>query len=311
MTQDRLSASKTSSELPDAQSAWLSQSARHVGGVPVFVFEDPETLGAGLAAEIVALLEDKGGREQFLLGCPSGRSLQSTYSALAQLTRQHDLDLSHLVIVLMDEYLIQGPTGLVHCPSDAHYSCVGFARANIRGLLNAGLPDDQRIPQSNIWAPDPADPEAFDDRIEDAGGVDLFLTASGSSDGHVAFNPPGTSPHSPTSVVELADSTRRDNMDTFPTFADLEEVPRFGVSVGLGTIADLSHHVALVMTGSEKVTTVRELAKRQTFESDWPATMIFECNKPVIFLDQAAAEGFDSSVKTVNRKHDDPGRTGQ
>lgn len=299
-------------DTPDPQPNWVqNQPTFRLADLPVFVFEDPETLGRELATEIVALFEANEGGGQFLLGCPGGRSLQSTYVALAHLAHQQELDLSQLVIVMMDEYLVSGSSGLVHCRSDVHYSCVRFARKSICELINAGLPEANQVPPTNLWAPDAADPEAFDHRIEDSGGVDLFLIASGSSDGHVAFNPPGTALDSSTRVVELADSTRRDNLATFPEFADLEEVPRFGISVGLGTISRLSHRVALVMTTSEKAASARELAGRLEFEPDWPATMIFECNKPVIFVDQAAAEGFDSSVKTVNRKHDDPGRTGQ
>ena len=37
----------------------------------------------------------------------------------------------------------------------------------------------------------PADPEGYEQRLADAGGIDLFLLASGAGDGHVAFNPPG------------------------------------------------------------------------------------------------------------------------
>ncbi len=43
-----------------------------------------------------------------------------------------------------------------------------------------------------LWYADPADPAAYDRRIAAAGGIDLFLLASGASDGHVAFNPPGS-----------------------------------------------------------------------------------------------------------------------
>ncbi len=275
---------------PEPEPSWTRARPVHqLGDVPLHIFQDPKVLGGHMAADIVALLEAKERCGNFLLGCPSGRSLQSTYSALAQLARQHDLDLSRLVIVMMDEYLVPGASGHIHCPSDAHYSCTRFARTSIRGPLNAGLPKVRQIPRNNLWVPDPADPGAFDQKIEDAGGVDIFLIASGSSDGHVAFNPPGTRPDSPTRIVELADSTRRDNLATFPAFAELSEVPRFGVSVGLGTISRLSHRVALVMTSSEKATAAAELGRRRTFQPGWPATIIFECANSTIFVDHAAS----------------------
>ena len=45
---------------------------------------------------------------------------------------------------------------------------------------------------------------AYDRRIADAGGVDLFVVAIGGDDGHVVFNPPGTLCESYTRIVELA-----------------------------------------------------------------------------------------------------------
>ena len=50
----------------------------------------------------------------------------------------------------------------------------------------------------------------------------------------LAFVPPGSPLDGGPSVVTLAEQTRRNNMATFPDFHALDEVPRFGVSVGLG-----------------------------------------------------------------------------
>ena len=95
--------------------------------------------------------------------------------------------------------------------------------------LNAGRPEHLQIPADRLWLPDPADPDAYDERIAAAGGIDLFLLASGAGDGHVAFNPPGTEAAARTRVVALPDSTRRDNLATFPTFGgELDAVPRTG-----------------------------------------------------------------------------------
>ena len=86
---------------------------------------------------------------------------------------------------------------------------------------------------------------AYDRRIEEAGGVDLFLAASGAGDGHVAFVAPGGDPDGGRSIPGSAEQTRRDNLATFPDFGTLDEVPRRGVSVGLGTIGRLSRRVAM------------------------------------------------------------------
>jgi hypothetical protein len=122
----------------------------------------------------------------------------------------------------------------------------------------------------NVWLPDPADPAAFDARLAAAGGVDLFLLASGASDGHVGFNPPGTAIDSGSRVVRLAETTRRDNLGTFPAFEELAAVPTHGVSVGLGTIARLSASVVMVLNGAHKQAAALRLLSEAAFTPTGP-----------------------------------------
>jgi glucosamine-6-phosphate deaminase len=228
----------------------------------VLVFADADELGRALAEEIVET-------RPRLLGCPGGRSLVTTYRALAR----SGADLRGTTIVMMDEYV---PVP----PPDAHYSCRGFAYREIAGPL--GIPDGQ------VWLPDPEDPGAYDERIDAAGGVDLFLLASGASDGHVAFLPPGSSLDGGTSVVRLAESTRRDNVATFPAFASADEVPEHGVSVGLGTIAR-ARRARLVLHGAAKRDAARRVCELDHFDSQWPASVIHACADGEIWLDEEAA----------------------
>ena len=258
---------------------------------PVFLFPDAEALGAQLASEILDLLnEARKESRPFLLGCPGGRSLRSTYQALGRLAAENGADLSRLVIVMMDEYVL--PSGRAgrfkNCPAGAHYSCHRFAREEIAAVLNAGLRPSRRVRSASVWFPDPAAPGTYETKIEKAGGVDLFLIASGASDGHVAFNPPGSTLGSSTRIVPLAESTRRDNLGTFPRFGGLAEVPAHGVSVGLGTIARLSRRVALVIHGAHKRDAVQRLLQCADFTPGWPASVILRCRKPSVWLDRAA-----------------------
>ena len=256
------------------------------------VFDSPEKLGWHLAGEIlerarVALRK----RRRFLLGCPGGRSLQPTYRALARRAAEANENLSHLVVVMMDEYLEpDGKAGFANCPINAHYSCLGFAFREITGPLNAELPADHCVPDNQVWVPDPADPELYDRYLQEAGGIDLFLLASGAGDGHVAFNPPGTSLDTETRIVELAEQTRRDNLDSFPQFRGLDDVPTHGVSVGAGTIARLSREAVLVVTGAHKREAAHRLQLATAYDPAWPATVIHECRNGRLYLDRAAAE---------------------
>jgi glucosamine-6-phosphate deaminase len=198
---------------------------------------------------------------------------------------------------MMDDYLVPGsgadtnPAGraaLVHCDAEAHYSCRRFAWQEIQDVFNQHLPQSRQVPTSQVWFPDPSDPQAYDARLQLAGGIDLFLIASGASDGHVAFNPPGSDAGSVTRIIQLSDSTRRDNMATFPEFQDLSQVPSHGVSVGLATIAALSQRVWLVMHGQGKRFALEQLARRGEFSTDWPVSIVFNCRNPKVVLDEAA-----------------------
>jgi glucosamine-6-phosphate deaminase len=258
------------------------------GGTPVFVYRDADELGEALAHEILDGVAGAPPGRRYLLGCPGGRSLRSTYHALARLVPE-DADLSRLVIVMMDEYVVESADGPRRIDPDAHCSCAGFAAREIAGPLNAAVRRGRGILPEHVWGPDPADPAAYDRRIDEAGGVDLFLTASGAGDGHVAFVPPGGQISDGSSIVVLAEQTRRDNMSTFPDFTSLDDVPRLGVSVGLGTIVRSSRAVAMVLVGAAKRDSAARIVAATDHDPAWPATFIQRCPQPRILLDAAAA----------------------
>ena len=259
---------------------------------PLRVFPSPEALGEALAARLLARIEAaRPSGRPFLLGCPTGRTPRPVFGAMARQVAASGQDLAHLVLVMMDEYLVpdaSAPGGLAHAPADAPWSCRHFAGAEIVGRLNAGLPAGRGVGAASVWFPDPADPAAYDRRIADAGGVDLFLLASGASDGHVAFNPPGSPADSRTRVIPLSDETRRDNLQTFPAFGTLAAVPHHGVSVGVATIAG-AREAVMVVWGAGKRQTLARMRAALAYDPAWPATLIHLCAGGEILADADAA----------------------
>ena len=187
-------------------------------------------------------------------------------------------DLRSVVLVMMDEYLVRGDRGFEYARVR---SCHEYVATHIAAPL--------AVPDEAIWFPDPNDPEAYDVRIADAGGIDFFLLASGAGDGHVAFNPPGSPRDSRTRVVELSEQTRRDNLQTFPAFGSLEHVPRHGVSVGIDTIAR-AREAVMVVWGASKRLTLSRIKSATAYEPAWPATVIHECARREIVCDAEASE---------------------
>jgi glucosamine-6-phosphate deaminase len=256
------------------------------------VFDGPEAVGRALAALIADRIAAARPGRSFLLGCPSGRSPWTTYVALAREVTARRLDLSGLVIVMMDEFVERDDATGRERPIDAAalHSCLRFGQAEIVDRLNAAVGPGRRIGPDRLWVPDPAAPDDYDRQIADHGGVDLFILASGAGDGHVAFNPPGTGPDAATRVVRLAEQTRRDNLSTFPSFGgDINQVPRYGVTVGVGTIREQSKQVVMVAHGAQKAPAVRRMAEADSYQPDWPATILADCASPLLFVDKAAA----------------------
>jgi glucosamine-6-phosphate deaminase len=256
------------------------------------VFDGPEAVGRALAALIADRIAAAGAGRSFLLGCPSGRSPWTTYVSLAREVAARQLDLTGLVIVMMDEYVErdQATGEMRRIDPAAPHSCLRFGQAEIVDRLNAAVGPGRDISPDRYWVPDPAVPGDYDRRIVDHGGVDLFILASGAGDGHVAFNPPGTAPDAATRVVRLAEQTRRDNLETFPSFGeDLDRVPRYGVTVGVGTIRDQSKQVVMVAHGELKAPAVRRVALADSYQPEWPATILADCAAPLLFVDAAAA----------------------
>ncbi len=255
--------------------------------IPVIVGADAGTVGAELAAELRRrCVASAGGK--FVVGIPAGRTLVPVIEAVVDLLRREPVALDHVVLVLMDDYAIPLDGGMWTIPDEsAHNSCRRFGEW-MRQELNAAVAPLPGIPVKSLWSPDATYPGRYDERIREIGGIDLFYVAVGGSDGHVAFNPPASPLDSRTRIIRLADSTRTDSLSTFPGFASLDEVPRFGVSVGLATIADAGEIVMLAF-GEHKAPAVETMLSHGDFAPELPATFAFRHANARLFLDAAAA----------------------
>lgn len=258
---------------------------------PIRVLASPDAIGEHVARVVLARVDDaRAAGRRFLLGSPTGRTPGPIYAAMARQLAQTEQDLGHVVVVMMDEYLIPDGDAFTYAPGSEPWSCHHYARVEIVARLNAALPHGRGLREDSIWFPDPRDPAAYDARITGAGGIDLFMLASGASDGHVAFNPPGSERESWTRIIPLSEETRRDNLVTFPTFGSLERVPHHGVSVGIATIRE-AREALMIAWGAGKRLTVSRMRAATRYEPDWPATLIHECARGEIIVDAEAGAG--------------------
>ena len=122
-----------------------------------------------------------------------------------------------------------------------------------RATIARELTDPLGIAPDRVLGPDPSPEglatagERYEEALRAAGGVDLQVLGIG-SDGHLAFNEPGSSLGSPTRIKTLTEQTRRDNARFF---GRPEDVPRHVLTQGLGTILR-ARHLLLLATGAAK-----------------------------------------------------------
>lgn len=206
----------------------------------VVIVDDAESAGRRAAQEIAALVRRK---PNAVLGLATGGTPVRCYRELIRLHQQEGLDFASIQTFNLDEYL-----GL---PADNPQSYRHFMQDNLFDHLN--------IPRQQTHVPDgmASDIEAFcqqyEQQIQAAGGIDLQLLGIG-SDGHIAFNEPGSSLASRTRLKSLAAETVRDNARFFGSEAD---VPKLAITMGVGTIME-SKQCLLLATGENKATAVRD-----------------------------------------------------
>lgn len=108
----------------------------------------------------------------------------------------------------------------------------------------------------------------YEKLMHSSGGIDIQLLGIGMN-GHIGFNEPGTSFHSRTHIVDLADSTRTVNAKYFPS---KEAVPRKAITMGIQTILE-AKQIVLLAFGEQKAEAVERL-KCGIISEDFPASCL-------------------------------------
>ena len=145
------------------------------------------------------------------------------------------------------------------------------------------------IPDADVHSLDGTaqDPQAaaaaYERAIAEAGGVDNQILGIGTN-GHIAFNEPGSPLDSRTRVIDLHPQTIADNARFFDSEA---EVPRRALTQGIGTIME-AKRIVLIATGENKADAVRALIQGPVTE-DCPASALQRHPHVTVILDEAAA----------------------
>ena len=150
--------------------------------------------------------------------------------------------------------------------------------------LMIGKPFDKKVRHMSHWDVSDEDYcEKYEQQIRDVGGVDLQILGIG-SDGHIAFNEPGSSLGSRTRLKTLTSETVRDNARFF---GSAERVPRLAITVGVGTILE-SRCCLLLAIGTSKAAAIRD-AVEGPVTAQVTASALQLHREVIVVLDKAAA----------------------
>lgn len=223
------------------------------------------------AAKIVAQLIRR--KPRCVLGLATGSTPQGTYGELIRLRAETELDFTQVVTFNLDEYVGLGPDH----PQSYRY----FMQQSLFNDINI-KPENTHIPDG--LATDFEDYcEKYEQQIRDVGGIDLQILGIG-TDGHIAFNEPGSSLGSRTRLKSLTSETIQDNARFF---GDMDRVPRLAITVGVGTILE-SRRCLLLAIGSSKAAAIRN-AVEGPVTAQVTASALQLHREVIVVLDEAAA----------------------
>jgi glucosamine-6-phosphate deaminase len=224
-----------------------------------------------LAAEMIAKVIRS--KPNAVIGLATGSTPVGTYKELIKMHKQEGLDFSQVTTFNLDEYVNLPPT------HDQSY----------RYFMNDNLFNHINIDKKKTHVPDgmakdiPAFCKWYEDQILKAGGIDVQLLGIGGN-GHIAFNEPGSSLGSRTRVKTLDEKTRQDNARFFKS---INEVPKYAITMGIGTIMDA--RVLILLANKENKADAIAKTVEGPITAMVPASVVQLHPKTVIIADKAAA----------------------
>ena len=217
-----------------------------------------------------------------VLGLPTGSSPLVIYRELIRQVKEGGLSFANVHTFNLDEYMGL-PTE--HPQSYRHFMMENFFRHIDIDLANTHIP--------NGMTDDPAQEcRIYEEAIARLGGIDLLLGGMG-TDGHIAFNEPGSSFSSRTRIKTLTDETRVANARFFG--GDPAKVPALALTMGIGTVMD-AREALIIVSGMHKAHALQAVVE-EGVNHIWTLSYLQMHPRATIVCDEDATE--EMKVKTV------------
>jgi glucosamine-6-phosphate deaminase len=227
-----------------------------------------EQLSKLIAEEFIKVINNK---PNAVLGLATGTSPLGVYANLVKANKEGRVSFKRCTTFNLDEYVgLEGThnQSYRYFMNDNLFNHIDINKENTNVLLGVG---DYKAFMNK-----------YDDMIKQAGGIDIQILGIG-SDGHIAFNEPGTSFDSLTHETELTEQTIKDNSRLFN---DISEVPTRAVTMGLKSIMN-ARKIVLIATGKNKAKAVYGLIKGPISE-DMPCSILQKHPDVTVYVDEEA-----------------------
>lgn len=241
----------------------------------VIIQNNYENVSKWTAAYIAKKIKDAAptADKPYVLGLPTGSTPLGVYKELINLHKEGYVSFENVKSFNMDEY--------VGLPEDHPESYHSFMWNNFFNHI------DIKKENVNILDGNAADLDAecadYERRIQEAGGIDLFMGGIG-PDGHIAFNEPGSSLSSLTRIKTLTQDTIIANSRFFDN--DVTKVPKTALTVGVKTVMD-SKEVIILVTGHNKSVALQKVVE-EGVNHMWTVSALQLHAKGMIVCNEAA-----------------------
>ncbi len=206
------------------------------------------------------------------LGLATGSTPEGLYQQIIEKYNQGDISFKNVTTFNLDEYI-----GL----DGDHPNSYRFFM-NEKLFKHIDILTDKTFIPNGVASDLISESQHFEQLIQDVGGIDLQILGLGTN-GHIAFNEPGTEFDSRTRVVDLTQETLEANARFFDT---IDEMPTQAVSMGIGSIME-AKEIVLLVSGESKAEALSHVINGDV-TVDLPASILQRHDHVTIIADEAA-----------------------
>ncbi|MBN2899463.1 MAG: glucosamine-6-phosphate deaminase [Clostridia bacterium] len=207
-----------------------------------------------------------------VLGLATGSTPEGLYQHLIKKYNEGIFNFSQAKSFNLDEYVGLEPTN----PNSYRY----YMEKHLFSKIDLQA-ESIHMPNGMAASPE-AECAAYEQKIKDAGGVDVQILGIGRN-GHIGFNEPSVDFQATTHVVSLDEKTIEDNARFFD---HIDDVPKQAISMGIKTIMS-SKKIILLASGGSKAEALYEMIYGKISPSV-PASILQLHKDVTVICDEAA-----------------------